>query len=149
VHLADWPAPSTQDLALEAWVDALRAVRTEIEKQADALRKQKLVGGGQDLSVTIHAAGASLEALTSGAAARLGSDAAEGVLEILGVAELAFADGPLDATDLTDVSLRVTPSELPRCERCRRRRADTAAADDGVLCARCAPWRGRSGAAPA
>lgn len=141
VHLVDWPQAGDTDEALGAWVESLRAIRTEIEKKADPLRKQKLVGGGQDLRVQLHATGELADALVAAAATHLGDDREEGLLEILGVASIEVLDAALEATDHQDLTLTVAPSELPRCDRCRRRRPSVQGDEGAALCARCEPWR--------
>ena len=143
VHLADWPERGPTDTGLGDWVAALRRIRTEIEKKADPLRKDKVVGGGQDLRVRYAAGGPEVQALDADAQRYGGADAADAVLEILGVAEFECADvAELDETDVADLRLAVARSDLERCERCRRRRSEAVTDGGATLCGRCEPWRG-------
>jgi len=159
IHLSAWPHHGTAESSRLEWMARLRRVRTEIQRLVDPLRKEKLVGSGQDVSVRWVSHDADLDhALLSDAQEIMDDDWQEGLLEILGVAEFTrvnVEEHPEEAeglvkTGLSGLELGVTRSELPRCDRCWRRRARVKA-DDGhdPLCDRCEPFRAQGEAAVA
>jgi len=153
IHLELWPHHGSHDPSRAAWVDSLRRARSEIQKQIDPLRKQKLVGSGQDVAVRWHSTDPKVAASFREDAARfLGEHDPEGLEEILGVAEFRdqAGDGVKEyaVTDVAGLLLLVGRSELERCARCWRRRRDAKSPAAGAepLCARCEAWRGKEGA---
>src|SRR6185295_7283849 len=88
VHLESWPHAGSHDPARADWIAFLRRVRGEIQKKVDPLRKQGVVGGGQDVAVRFTCTDVAVaERLGAETARLLGEHDPEGVLEILGVAE--------------------------------------------------------------
>jgi len=143
VHLELWPKHGSHDPARTEWIATLRRVRSEIQKKVDPLRKQGLVGGGQDVAVAWSASDAQLaRTLQADTVQLLGEHDPEGLLEILGVAEFRWTQGG-ESTDVSGLSLGVGRSELERCARCWRRRphVKAPAAGGDPLCARCEAWR--------
>lgn len=135
VHLSTWAQARTFDPTgrRDGNVDRVRRVRAAIQQRVDPLRKAGTVGGGQDIAVRFDS--------TDAADRRLLEPAA---LEVLGVAEIAAQDdGTTEATEISGFRISVRRSELPRCERCRRRRSDVAVRAGGrdPLCLRCEAWR--------
>ncbi len=163
VHLSSWPHHGTAEQSRREWMARLRKVRTEIQRLVDPLRKEKVVGSGQDVAVSWLSHDADLDhALLSDAEAIMGRDWQEGLLEILGVAQFTrvnveehpeAAQG-LVATGLQGLELSVARSDLERCDRCWRRRdhVGTGSTDETTtsdpLCTRCEPFRA-AGAAEA
>ena len=149
VHVEEWPKHGSHDPKRAQWVDAIRRVRTEIQKKVDPLRKEKVVGSGQDVAVRWHASeGASAAALGDEAASHLGEHDPEGLLELLGVAEFTpAAASDCAETEIAGLRLSVGRSSLERCARCWRRRphVKAPAAGGDPLCSRCEPWRGKEG----
>jgi isoleucyl-tRNA synthetase len=149
VHVELWPKRGSHDPGRAEWIDTVRRVRTEIQKKVDPLRKEKVVGSGQDVAVRWHAApGPVADALGDRAAAHLGEHDPEGLLELLGVAEFAPApSGDCQETDVAGLRLAVGRSSLERCARCWRRRphVKTPAGGGDPLCSRCEAWRGKEG----
>ncbi len=153
VHLAPWPHHGTANTSRREWVARLRRVRTEIQRLVDPLRKEKVVGSGQDVAVRWVARDGELDrALLDEARDIMGDDWQEGLLEILGVAEFErvnveeypSASQALQPTGLPGLDLHVQRSKLERCARCWRRRANVASpgAERDPLCDRCRPFRG-------
>ena len=155
IHLELWPHHGSHDPARAEWVAFLRRVRGEIQKRIDPLRKQGVVGSGQDVSVRF-ATGADLALavrLVDDATRFLGDHDPDGLCEILGVAEFgpwAASSGGAEPqpSEIPGLSISVGRSEHERCARCWRRRphAKAPAAGGDPLCARCEPWRGKQGA---
>ncbi len=149
VHAATWPHHGSDDRTRLTWMEQLREVRTEIQRLVDPLRKSGEVGSGQDVAVRWNCLDETLaHALSVDAAALIGDDADEGLREILGVAEFVRVNAPEDPAALEGLAptgreglqLAVARSQLRRCERCWRRRAEVPEGAD-ALCARCEPFR--------
>jgi isoleucyl-tRNA synthetase len=159
VHMSPWPHHGTAAASRREWMAKLRRVRTEIQRLVDPLRKDEVVGSGQDVSVRWLSHDVDLDhALLSDAQSIMEDGWEEGLREILGVAEFTrvnveehpeAAEG-LVKTGLSGLELGVARSELARCDRCWRRRDDVAA-DEGhdPLCGRCEPFRAAGEAAKA
>jgi isoleucyl-tRNA synthetase len=149
VHIEDWPKRGSHDPKRAEWIGAVRRVRTEIQKKVDPLRKEKVVGSGQDVAVRWHAAeGPVAAALGDDATTHLGEHDPEGLLELLGVAEFVpAAAGDCAETEIAGLRLSVGRSALERCARCWRRRPHVKAPAGGgdPLCSRCEAWRGKEG----
>jgi isoleucyl-tRNA synthetase len=151
VHLELWPHHGSHDPARAETIAFLRRVRGEIQKRVDPLRKQGVVGSGQDVA-------ARFDAGTDALAARLGAELQsmfgehdpDGLAEVLGIAEFspAAASDGASPTEIEGLRLHVARSEYERCARCWRRRLDAKppAAGGDPLCARCETWRGKEGA---
>ncbi len=158
VHLELWPHHAQENRDRRDWMVHLRRVRTAIERQVDPLRKEKIVGSGQDVAVRYLATDPDLDhALWTDAQRFLGDGWKDGLLELLGVAEFervhveedaSQRDGLLDG-GVPGLLLEVHRTELERCERCRRRRRDVSRPSDAddLLCVRCEPFRSQKAAA--
>ena len=150
VHLEKWPQRGSAPRARREWMARLRKVRTEIEKLTDPLRKAKEVGSGQDVSVLYSTTEESIDhAMWADAEEFMGEDWRDGRLEILGVGFVRRAteeqEPLLVETGVPGLRLAVSRCELPRCDRCRRRREDVQG--DAPLCARCESFRDQQASA--
>jgi isoleucyl-tRNA synthetase len=149
VHLELWPHHGSHDPKRAETVEFLRRVRGEIQKSVDPLRKQKVVGSGQDVAVRFATG---TDALASRFADEIpslfGEHDPDGLAEVLGVAEFAPSAAASSPTLIEGLRIEVLRSERERCARCWRRRADVKSPASGVdpLCARCEAWRGKEGA---
>jgi hypothetical protein len=120
-------------------VAAVRRVRAEVQRKTDPLRKAGEVGATTEVCVRWDAEDEVARALDLDA---------EGLLEALGVAEFTRTREGLDGTEVAGLKMAVGKTSLPRCERCRRRRADALVRSGGrdPLCLRCEAWRAQEAA---
>ena len=123
VHLEEWADYSGwRDDALGARWERLRALRGLATLAIEPARKAKTLGSSLEADLLLTAAP---------------EDAA--LIESVDFAELAIVAGVSVATDPAlpaGALVGVTPTRLPRCDRCRRHLPDVAAATG--LCGRCA-----------
>jgi isoleucyl-tRNA synthetase len=130
VFLAGLPAtdPALADEAiLERWAE-LRAVRSEVTRAIEEVRRDGKVGHSLDAAVTVRAAGRRLELLR----------ACEPLLpEVFIVSSAAVVDG--GGGDAEAVVVDVAAATAPKCARCWNRRADVGVdASRPDVCGRCA-----------
>ncbi len=116
----------------EHWAAVLR-VRSDVNKALELARAEKRIGKPLDASVTLFVSGKTPEAVRA-------LDPKE-LAPVCIVSELRFAEGEggFPGENVEGMSVRVEPSELPRCERCWTHDATVGqSADHPTLCARCA-----------
>jgi isoleucyl-tRNA synthetase len=122
-----WELPAVPDCAalLEKYT-ALRAVRTDVAKELEALRGLGSIGSSLQAELTIKAAPAKYKLLAS-----LDDD-----LRYLFITSQAKA---VEVASEAEEAIAVTASEAPKCERCWHYRADVGShAGHEGLCGRCA-----------
>ncbi len=114
--------PLPDEPALIAKWERILAVRSAVLKELEAVRQEGAIGSSLQAEVAIVAPAAEHEALAS-----LGED-----LRFVTITSAA------SVTSGTELAIRVTPSEHPKCERCWHWRADVGQ-DRGhpTLCGRC------------
>jgi isoleucyl-tRNA synthetase len=128
VHLALWPEPGPFEPDPE-W-DRVWAVRAEVYRELERLRRAGAIGKSLEARVTLHAADPAL-ARTLRAA---------DLQEVLIVSEAIVADAPAgrEAEELKGLFIHVERSPHPKCERCWNLRADVGRdARHPTLCGRC------------
>ncbi len=138
VMLEDWPEakPEHYDEALAAKWKKLLELRGELTKILEGARQQKLIGHSLDAAVEIYADGEDYKAL---------KEAEEHLAAFLIVSEVRVAEGTEQAPaesvkgEEAAISVLVTASSLPKCERCWIHR-DTVGqdAEHPTICHRCA-----------
>jgi isoleucyl-tRNA synthetase len=115
------PTLDAADALIAKWTRIL-AVRSSVQKELEALRKDGGIGSSLQAEVEIVAAGADHDALQS-----LGDDLR--FVLITSAATVASGDR---------LQIRVTPSRYPKCERCWHYRADVGVhAAHPTICGRC------------
>ncbi len=125
IFVRTWTDDVRQDADTDTLVAKWRrilAVRAAVQKELEAVRQSGAIGSSLQAEVTINAPAADLAALTT-----LGDD-----LRFVTITSAATAI-PGDV-----LSVRVTPSTHPKCERCWHWRADVGAdTAHPTLCGRC------------
>ena len=128
VHLAKWPAPGAAEKDPK-W-DRLLKVRTEVQRELEKLRAEKLIGKSLEAKVLLHATNPELrKALES-------ADLA--ALFIVSEVELAAAPVGPESADVKGLSVKAGKGEHPKCERCWNLRKEVGSnAAHPLLCGRC------------
>jgi isoleucyl-tRNA synthetase len=139
VFLAGLPVvdPAAVDEVLEASFARRLAVREDVQRELERLRREKVIGSSQQASVELWLPDASPVA----------NDSPRELAELLIVSEVSLekAQPPADsvAGELSGTRLRVRVAGGQRCDRCWNQRTDGRAVDGGYLCARCLAVLGR------
>jgi len=137
VHLARWPeaAPAwADDGLLERWARLMK-VRSDVLREIEKLRVEKVLRGSLEASVTLGAADAGLKAFLDSFADQLEA--------VLIVSEVKLADGAVgggvEGADEPALTVAVERCAHPKCERCWRLRPGVGRSPDHpTLCERCA-----------
>ena len=117
---------------LRARWQKLRALRSDVQKELEALRVEEKIGSSLAGEVELHADGENHEFLRSFA------DDLRFVFITSQARLVEHEPGDAAPTALADVSVKVHASPHPKCERCWHYRADVGAdADHPQLCGRC------------
>ncbi|WP_374487468.1 isoleucine--tRNA ligase [Zoogloea sp.] len=118
------PAQEGEEALLARW-DGIRALRTEVQKQIEAVRAEGKVGSSLQAEVEIRAAGDKYQQLAS-----LGDD--------LRFVLICSATTLVEVADASAEAIIVTPSAHQKCDRCWHYRADVGHdAEHPELCGRC------------
>ena len=129
IHLAPWPEPDPQwdDPALaESW-SALRRVRDTALIALEGMRKQKLIGSGQEATLTLHTDAAGAE--------RIDRETLTTLCMVSEVHVVADRPGPVPIDDINATAER---SSHAKCERCWNLRPSVGQdAKHPTLCERC------------
>jgi len=136
-HLRQWQDTRRDwfDSELEERWERLIAVREEVAREIERLRKAGEVGSSLEARVALYSEDAELRALLQRYASQLP--------EIFIVSEVTLEDaepqGAVKGAELQALSLLVDRSTHPKCQRCWNLRADVGAnADYPDVCGRCA-----------
>ena len=123
--------PRDADVLRTRWTK-LRALRSAVQKQLEALRVEGKIGSSLAGEVELHANGENHEFLRSFA------DDLRFVFITSQARLVEHEPGDAAPTALADVTIKVHASPHPKCERCWHYRADVGAdADHPQLCGRC------------
>ncbi len=118
------PTQEGEEALLARW-DGIRALRTEVQKQIEAVRAEGKVGSSLQAEVEIRAAGDKYQQLAS-----LGDD--------LRFVLICSATTLVEVADASAEAIIVTPSAHQKCDRCWHYRADVGHdAEHPELCGRC------------
>ncbi|HLG43217.1 MAG TPA: isoleucine--tRNA ligase [Planctomycetota bacterium] len=129
VHLAEWPAPdaSVEDAALDAKWQLLSRVRDEVNRRLEALRQEGQIGKPVEAVVELHSSDVKTQAALKEFARHLD--------EFFIVSEVRVLDSGPEA----ELTVKVSRSAHPRCERCWLHRASVGSDPTRPgLCAPCA-----------
>ncbi|MGL4408888.1 MAG: isoleucine--tRNA ligase [Zoogloea sp.] len=118
------PTQEGEEALLARW-DGIRALRTEVQKQIEAVRAEGKVGSSLQAEVEIRAAGDKYQQLAS-----LGDD--------LRFVLICSATTLVEVADASAEAIIVTPSAHQKCDRCWHYRADVGHdTEHPELCGRC------------
>ena len=137
VHLARWPEAEpdwADDGLLERWARLMR-VRSDVLREIEKLRVEKVLRGSLEASVTLGAADVGLKAFLDSFADQLEA--------VFIVSEVKLADGAVgggvEGTDEPALTVAVERCPHPKCERCWNLRPGVGRSPDHpTLCERCA-----------
>ena len=115
---ADWNNP---DLA-RRWEDLLK-IRTQVNKELEAARREKIIGAPLDAQVAITASGAEWSLL---------KQYESQLADILIVSDVSLAESPAE----TPLAVSVSACDYPKCPRCWVRSAEVPA-DQSRVCPKC------------
>jgi isoleucyl-tRNA synthetase len=137
VFLARLPTvdPSAVDEVLEAAFARRLAIREDVQRELERLRRDKVIGSSQEARVELWLPPGAVE------------ESATSLADLMIVSEVELMEGPPPPEAVTGPSstarLRVLGARGERCDRCWNHRSDGRAVDGGYLCARCLEVLGR------
>jgi isoleucyl-tRNA synthetase len=133
VFLAGLPSvdPSALDEVIEAAFARKLAVREDVQRELEQLRRQKVIGSSQEARVELW--------LPADSPMRAESPIELAELMIVSEVQLVEGEAPPDAAlgEVSGARLRVLAARGQRCDRCWNHRSDGREVDGGYLDARC------------